>query len=330
MKNKKMVLIVLSFLSILLLVSCQSKSKTDAAPVVTEPTQTSIVAEGKLLPARTVELSFFPTGGVVGNVNFTEGDLVKKGDVLANLVVTPQQTAAVSLAELELLNIKIERLNFLDQAGVDKAQLLMDVTLAKERLNDAYDKKRDKEYTYRFSRNREAIIERDKAVADFDLATKQLAFAEANALKWATGLDPDQLAILDARVKNAEEQLKAAKSVVTTQSVITAPFDSKIIIINIIPDQTVQSGEKVFTLADTNSWIVETTDLREVNILSIKPGTTATVTVDAIPGVDFSAKVASIQPLGVDQQGDITYKITLTLPNDSRFLWNMTTSVVFE
>jgi multidrug efflux pump subunit AcrA (membrane-fusion protein) len=330
MKNNKIYVMFISVLFILILVSCQSKSNNEVAPTDTVPISTSIVAEGKLLPVRTAELSFFPAGGKVADVNFLEGDQVKKGDILSKLVVTPQQTAAVTAAELELANAKNERQNFLDQAGVDKAQALMDVALAKERLKDASDKKRDKEYTYRFSKTPEAMIESDKAVADFNLATQQLALAEANALKWAKGPDADQLAILDARVKNADDQLNASNNTVTNQSVISAPFNGQIVVMNIIPDQVVQSGIPVITLADTNSWIVETTDLKEVNILSIKPGANAIVRVDAIPGENFTARVVSIQPLGVDQQGDITYKITLTLPTDSRFLWNMTTSVVFE
>ncbi len=86
----------------------------------------------------------------------------------------------------------------------------------------------------------------------------------------------------------------------------------------------------MITIADTNSWLIETSDLKEVDILSIKQGSSAIVRVDAIPGVDFQARVITIQPLGKDNQGDITYKVTLSVDFDPRFMWNMTTSVHFE
>ena len=99
--NKK-ILLTLSvlLLSSLLLVGCQA-NQADVQPP-TAPAATianAIVAEGKLLPAQTVELSFFPTGGKIENVFFKEGDQVSKGATLANLVITPQQLAAVSAAE---------------------------------------------------------------------------------------------------------------------------------------------------------------------------------------------------------------------------------------
>ena len=191
-------------------------------------------------------------------------------------------------------------------------------------------KKRDKESVYRYSKTAEATVEVGKAVADFDLATQQLAFAEAQASKWVNGPDPEQLAILDARVSNAQAILNAARAAVTSQSELTAPFDGQVISVDVVSGQIVQSSQPVITLADTNSWLIETTDLKEVDILSIKQGSSAIVRVDAIPGVDFQARVKTIQPLGKDNQGDITYKVTLSVDFDPRFMWNMTTSVHFE
>ena len=122
----------------------------------------------------------------------------------------------------------------------------------------------------------------------------------------------------------------AAQAVVTSQSELIAPFDGQIISVDVVPGQIAQSSNPVITIADTNSWLIETTDLKEVDILSIKSGSSAIVRVDAIPGVDFKAQVKTIQALGKDNQGDITYKVTLTIDPDPRFLWNMTTSVHFE
>jgi multidrug resistance efflux pump len=332
MKKNIFGIIVVSLLSGIILVSCQAKGATvqPVTDVVTQTVSNSIVAEGKLVPARYVELAFFPSGGVVENLYFSESSLVKTGDVIARLLVTPQQAASVASAEMELANAKKARQTFLDEADVQKTQLLMNVALAKDRLKDAASKKRDKESVYRYSKTAEATVEVGKAVADFNLATQQLAYAEAEASKWANGPDPDQLAILDAQVSNAQATLLAAQAVVTNQSELVAPFDGQLISVDVVPGQIAQSSDPVITIADTNSWLVETTDLKEVDILSINQGSSAIVRVDAIPGVDFQAQVKFIQPLGKDNQGDITYKVTLTVDPDPRFLWNMTTSVHFN
>ncbi len=332
MKKNIFSYIVVSFLFGLILVSCQAKApavepaSSDSAPVV----NIGIVAEGKLVPEKYVELAFFPSGGVVENLYFTESSQIKTGDVLARLLVTPQQAAGVTNAEQELVNAKNARQTFLDEAEVQKTQLLLNVALAKDRLKDANSKKVDKERVYRFSKTAEATVEVGKAVADFDLATQQLAYAESQASKWVNGPDPEQLAILDARVTNAQAILYSAQAAVTSQSELIAPFDGQVISVEVVSGQIVQSSQPVITLADTNSWIIETTDLKEVDILSINQGSSAIVRVDAIPGVDFQARVKTIQPLGKDNQGDITYKVTLSVDFDPRFMWNMTTSVHFE
>jgi multidrug efflux pump subunit AcrA (membrane-fusion protein) len=332
MKKNIFGFIVISLLSGAILVSCQSKGATvqPVTDVATQAVTNSIIAEGKLVPARSVELAFFPSGGVIEKLNYPEGSLVKLGDILASLSVTPQQTASVASAELELVNAKNARQTFLEEAGVQKTQLLMNVALAKERLKDAASKKRDKESVYRYSKTAEATVELGKAVADFDLATQQLAYAELQASKWMNGPDPEQLSVLDARVSNAQASLTAAQAVVTSQSELIAPFDGQIISVDVVPGQIAQSSQSVITLADTNSWLVETTDLKEVDILSIKSGSSAIVRVDAIQGVDFQARVKTIQALGKNNQGDITYKVTLSVDPDPRFLWYMTTSVHFE
>jgi multidrug resistance efflux pump len=83
-------------------------------------------------------------------------------------------------------------------------------------------------------------------------------------------------------------------------------------------------------LADTSSWLVKTTDLTELNVVRIQPGMQATVTLDAIPGVQMTAQVQSIEKFGQTYQGDIVYPVTLKLNQpDPRLRWNMTATVTF-
>lgn len=329
--KKNITFIFISILVAVILSSCQPKTEQNPAPVTDAVTAgIPLVAEGKMIPARYVDLSFFPSGGKVEKVNAVEGQFVDQEEILASLVITPQQMAALASAELEYTNAKTARQDFLNQAEVLKSQAIKEVALAEERLKDASDKKRDKEYTYRFSKTQESTIELAKATADFDLATDELEFAKAEAAKWENGPDPDQLSVYDSRLKNAEEQLNAVKASVSYQSQILAPFKGQVVSISVNPGQIIQANLPVITMADTENWLVETIDVKEVDILSISVGSTATVNIDAIPDEDFSAEVVLIQPLGVDLKGDITYKVTLSLETDPRFLWGMTTSVKFD
>ena len=62
-----------------------------------------VSATGEILPKETALLSV-KTGGVVAEVLVSEGDTVKKGDVLIRLEGTEQLQAAVSAAGFELAN----------------------------------------------------------------------------------------------------------------------------------------------------------------------------------------------------------------------------------
>jgi HlyD family secretion protein len=206
----------------------------------------------------------------------------------------------------------------------------VDVALAKERVKDTYNKNRDKVTTYKYSKTREAKVELDKATADYALALVQEALAEQKAANWANGTDQEQLTVLTARVTNAEKQLESAKAAASTQLEIIAPWDGTVVTNSLEPGQLVSAGTSVIQMADLTAWKVETSNLKEVDITGIVTGNAAKITIDALPGKEFSGKVISIENIGVDKQGDITYKVTLGLPFDPALKWNMTANVVFS
>ncbi len=60
-------------------------------------------------------------------------------------------------------------------------------------------------------------------------------------------------------------------------------------------------------------------------------GDPVVITLDAIPDVQFTGKVESVEELGVNKQGDITYTAVIALDQqDERLKWNMTASVNFQ
>lgn len=83
-------------LLVLLLTACAGTATPAPAvdPVATETTPRTVTAEGKLLPAHSIELAF-AQGGVTSGVLVEPGDTVAAGDVLARLV-------GIELAEADL------------------------------------------------------------------------------------------------------------------------------------------------------------------------------------------------------------------------------------
>ena len=87
----------------------------------------------------------------------------------------------------------------------------------------------------------------------------------------------------------------------------------------------------VVRLADTSNMQVEKTDLTDINIVDNKVGDPATITLDAIPGLEIAGKVSSIKGFGENRQGDIVYTVVVTLDKqDERLRWNMTAQVAIE
>jgi multidrug resistance efflux pump len=178
---------------------------------------------------------------------------------------------------------------------------------------------------------------RNEAQATLDLANTTLKNAEIylNALNTgdipadATGAAIVQLQQSKLAVQVAQDNVEAAKAALANLE-LKAPFGGTVTSLNLKVGMFVQPGMEIAKLADTSSWLVKTTDLTELNVVRIQPGMQATVTLDAIPGVQMTAQVQSIEKFGQTYQGDIVYPVTLKLNQpDPRLRWNMTATVAF-
>jgi multidrug resistance efflux pump len=112
---------------------------------------------------------------------------------------------------------------------------------------------------------------------------------------------------------------------------LRAPFDGEIAAMELKIGQQVAAGAPVVQLADTSTWLIETSDLTELNVVDVQEGDEARVTIDALPDVELTGVIERIRPLGENVQGDITYKVTIRLnETDPRLRWNMTAAVTLE
>ncbi|MFC2026214.1 efflux RND transporter periplasmic adaptor subunit [Chloroflexota bacterium] len=166
-------------------------------------------------------------------------------------------------------------------------------------------------------------LENEAALKD---AEARLIKAEADYQASQVGPDPDAVAIAEARIKNAEAQLKVARSALKGINLV-APISGLAVAVNIIPGDTVLPGQVVVTLAELSNLRVETTDLSERDVAEVEIGQTATVYVEALDQ-ELPGRVVRIAPQAVIVGGDVTYTAVVELDElPAGLRWGMTVEV---
>lgn len=169
-----------------------------------------------------------------------------------------------------------------------------------------------------------------KITANVMLAAAQLEKAQSDYQKLNGNPDPDKLETAKLRVKAAEWEVKAAQKAVDDLS-ITAPFDGTVAKVNLKIGEIISAGSPAVQFADTSRWIVETSNLTEIQVVKINVGQKAAIRVDAIPGETFEGVVQSIRDVYEEKQGDVTYMVKLDLKDRSpKFRWGMTVVATFN
>jgi HlyD family secretion protein len=171
-----------------------------------------------------------------------------------------------------------------------------------------------------------------------EIAAAEAAVHEAQAQLdlIAAGSRPEDIAAAQADVSRAETELLQAQLALADRE-LRAPFAGTVASLDLRLGQQVTEGMPVLHLADTSGWLIETTDLTELDVVEVTEGARVTVEVDALPDVQFTGSVRSVRPMGesdpleVGIASDVTYKVTITLDEaDPRLRWNMTAAVAFE
>ncbi len=194
-----------------------------------------------------------------------------------------------------------------------------------------------KDYDEAVRQRDELIITRDRAEANLASAQAVLAEAEFTYANLENGPDPDQLALAQARLTNANTQkaaAEAAEQTVLDNLELKAPFAGTIVDVSILPGQNVAPGTPAFLLADFSEWFVETTDLTELEVVKIDTGQAAIMLPDALNELELTGEVIEISQVASLQSGDVIYTVRIRLDEpaeglDSRLRWGMTMEVTF-
>jgi multidrug resistance efflux pump len=169
----------------------------------------------------------------------------------------------------------------------------------------------------------------EKSDAQLAVAKAALDDAQKKLDEVKDGPKPDDLALAQSQLNNSEKQLAAAKSALDDLE-LKAPFTGTVVTNHMEVGQYGTPGVAAVQIGDLSTMQVETTNLTELDVVDILPGDPVEITFDAVPGLNVTGKVGQVQKVGVNNRGDIDYKVLINLDQqDDRLLWLMSAAVRF-
>jgi multidrug resistance efflux pump len=158
----------------------------------------------------------------------------------------------------------------------------------------------------------------DVEQAELGVAQAQVAVAQAEAA----------VAQAEARVQGAQAAVDAVQAALDKMT-LRAVFDGTVADLSPELGQVVAPGVPVVTLADLGTWVVETTDLMELDVAAVSVGLPVDVKFDAFPDASVSGRVTDIADVSLLNRGDVTYVVTIALDQEPAvpLRWGMTAFV---
>jgi HlyD family secretion protein len=247
---------------------------------------TSIVSgTGQIKPKTYVNIGATAFGRIT-HLNVKEGDHVKAGTVLAT-VESVQPAATVAAQDATIAASKTDITSFLAAEQTAKAN----ISQAKADLEQ-------KKLDY----DRAKALYDDKLIAKQDFDSKKAAFDVS-----AATLEQRQAALAQSIAQTASQRGHSDQAVASQRAnfdaldktISRAPFDGLVTNVPVREGETMvvgiqnAEGSTLMTLADM-SVITAEVKVDETDIVSIKLGQSADVTVDALPGKTFKGHVTEV------------------------------------
>lgn len=166
------------------------------------------------------------------------------------------------------------------------------------------------------------------------VAAQQRKAAEAQLALLNAGATKAQMDAAQAQVDQAKAGLEAAQAALAAaqaqldQATLKAPFAGIIVNLTTEVGEVVTPGAPVLVLVDESKWRMQTNDLSETDVVLVRSGQSATVTLDAFGGRTFHGMVTEVASIAETNRGNTTYAVTLDLdPTDAPLRWGMTAFV---
>jgi multidrug resistance efflux pump len=165
------------------------------------------------------------------------------------------------------------------------------------------------------------------AEANVRAAMAQVVSAQATLDRLLEGASTEDIAMAEARVASAQAVLASTQAQLALTQV-RAPFDGQVGEVNVRPGETSNPGSAAILFGDTTRMHVETTDLRETDVIHVSEGQRVEVTFDALPDRIFAGVVTSVAPVSSAVQGSTNYTVYVDVDElDPILRWGMTAFV---
>ncbi len=288
--RKVIIIIVVVVIVAILAVTAYQRTRTAAVPdvrMVTAEKGTitkAVVATGEIRPLAEAEVKS-KLGGVVRRFFAEEGEAVKKGRRLAEIVPTATPEELVYAREA----VKTSQYR-LDQSR--RIVKRLEGLAGKDLVSDAE-------------------IEEAETQLSIDEARHDAALAELEVLEQGSAVP-----------KAAGSESRAPTASALSDMIIASPINGIVLSRNVdegssvIPLSSAYGGTSLMTLADVSSMHFEG-DVDESDVAKISEGMAAKVFVDAFPETVFTGILTKIAPQGVKAEGVVNFNVEAELDGDT-------------
>ncbi|HKE58106.1 MAG TPA: efflux RND transporter periplasmic adaptor subunit [Pyrinomonadaceae bacterium] len=292
MKTKKKVLLIVLGVIVALAIVGFSVTQTQKSlvtvqtgKVMKQDIASYVTASGEIKPKLQVNVGANAFGRIT-RLFVKEGEHVKRGQILAQLE-NVQSASDVAAAKATLSS------NETDAVAADANLRTLMATLNSSKADLARAK---------LDYDRAESLYKDQLIPKADYDTKKAAYEVAVATE---AQNQARVAQAKAELDSAQGHITTAKAQLTRSSDLlsktsyTAPFDGVVTYLPVHEGETVvvgiqnSPGSTLMTLADM-SVITAEVKVDETDIVNVKLGQTAEVTIDAIPGKTFKGEVTEI------------------------------------
>jgi multidrug efflux pump subunit AcrA (membrane-fusion protein) len=282
------------------------------------------------------------------NIAAAHFEIISAQTAIDNLYDSAERTQIDALKAISIAADMVRDAQYqLDNYIVPQEQAGLETIEAFDLMRDRLDVARQAFEPYKYfssgnDRRQELKEDLDEAQADYNVAVKRLEYeyelqvAQAKLEEARKDYDilkqgpkPEELAVAQARLENAQASLSAAEAALEDLE-LNATFNGTISELDVRVGEWVTPGQPVLVLANLQDLRIETTDLNEIDAARVEPGDAVIVTFDALPDVQVKGTVESIAPKASPGTG-VNYTAVVVIDEWPESLrWGMTAFVDIE
>ncbi len=167
------------------------------------------------------------------------------------------------------------------------------------------------------------------AGVQIDAAKASEAAAQARLDQLIAERDGKAADSYEAAIQQAQTAIDSAQ-VALAQTELRAPSAGTVAQLNLKVGEVPPRDQPALILADLSGWQIQTDDVTEIKVPTIKAGQNVTIKFDALPDAELKGVVESVSGVSQIKSGDVVYPVKIkVLDTDPRLRWGMTAAVTF-